>query len=267
MRTYCPYCMTAAQPGVPCPHCGRDPASYQPASHHFPPGRLLHDRYLVGRVLGEGGFGITYLGIDVVLERLVAVKEYFPNVFVRRESSLTLEVTCYTDVKQPLYEKGRDQFLQEARVMARFDKIAEIVQVLDFFAANNTAYIVMELLEGETLRALLLRQGPIPAPRMLELLEPVLRALGAMHGAGIIHRDISPDNLMLLPNGRLKLLDFGCARDAEGGHTMTVMLKHGYAPMEQYTGHNQGPWTDIYALCATWALVGLAVTSRAKVTH
>ena len=143
MTDYCPYCMTPVPSGGHCPQCGRDPASYRPASHHFPPGRLLRDRYLVGRVLGEGGFGITYLGMDTVLERRVAVKEYFPNVFVRRESSLTLEVTCYTDVKQPLYEKGREQFLQEARVMARFDKVREMVQVLDFFAANNTAYIVM----------------------------------------------------------------------------------------------------------------------------
>lgn len=251
MQFYCPYCMTAVQPGVCCPSCGRDPASYQPASHHFPPGRLLHDRYLVGKVLGEGGFGITYLGIDTVLERLVAVKEYFPTIYVRRESSLTLDVTCYTDVKQALYEKGRDQFLQEARVMARFDKIPEMVQVLDFFAANNTAYIVMEFLEGDTLRTLLARQGCIPASRLLEMMEPVLRAMDIMHGVGIIHRDISPDNLILLPSGQLKLLDFGCARETEGGHTMTVMLKHGYAPMEQYTGHNQGPWTDLYALCAT----------------
>lgn len=251
MCSYCPRCMTAVQPGAYCPGCGMDPATYQPASHHFPPGRLLHDRYLVGQVLGEGGFGITYLGIDVLLERKVAIKEYFPNVFVRRESSLTLEVTCYTNAKQPLYEKGRDQFLQEARVMARLDKLPEIVQVLDFFAANSTAYIVMEFLEGDTLRTLLSRQGRIPAPLLLGMLEPVLRAVDVMHRAGIIHRDISPDNLMLLPSGLVKLLDFGCARDAEGDRTMTVMLKHGYAPMEQYTGHNQGPWTDLYALCAT----------------
>ncbi len=252
MVSYCPYCMCSASPGQLCPSCGKDPASYHPSSHHFPIGRLLRDRYLVGKVLGEGGFGITYLGLDTTLERRVAIKEYFPNVFVYRETSVSLDVTCYAGEKQTLYEKGRDQFLQEARVMARFDAFAEIVQVLDFFPANNTAYIIMELLTGNTLRELLTQQGRIPAKYLFEIMEPVLRAMNAMHGAGIIHRDISPDNMMLLGNGQMKLLDFGCARDIDKEHTMTVMLKHGYAPIEQYTGYNQGPWTDIYALCATF---------------
>lgn len=251
MVTYCPYCMHPAPPGRPCPNCGADPAGYHPSSHHFPMGHLLQNRYLVGRVLGEGGFGITYLGLDTTLERRVAIKEYFPNVFVHRETSVSLDVTCYEGEKRTLYEKGRDQFLQEARVMARFDSFAEIVQVLDFFPANNTAYIVMELLSGDTLRTVLARQGRIPAKYLFEIMEPVLRVMNAMHGAGIIHRDISPDNIILLNNGQVKLLDFGCARDVDKEHTMTVMLKHGYAPMEQYTGYNQGPWTDVYALCAT----------------
>lgn len=252
MAAYCPYCMTRlAAPGQLCPKCGKDPASYHPSSHHFPMGSLLQNRYLIGRALGEGGFGITYLGLDTTLERRVAVKEYFPNIFVYRESSVSLNVTCYAGEKQTLYEKGRAQFLQEARVMARFDGLPEIVQVLDFFPANNTAYIVMELLTGTTLQTLVNRQGRIPANQLFSMLEPVLRAMNRMHGAGIIHRDISPDNLMLLDNGQIKLLDFGCARDIVKEHTMTVMLKHGYAPIEQYTGYNQGPWTDIYALCAT----------------
>jgi len=214
-------------------------------------GQLLHDRYLVGKVLGEGGFGITYLGLDTTLERRVAIKEYFPNVFVHRESSVSLDVTCYSGEKQAFYEKGREQFLQEARVLARFDAYPEIVQVLDFFPANNTAYIVMELLIGNTLRTVLAQQERIPAKYLFEIMEPVLRTMNAMHGAGIIHRDISPDNFMLLDDGQLKLLDFGCARDVDKEHTLTVMLKHGYAPIEQYTGYNQGPWTDVYALSAT----------------
>ena len=252
MVTYCPYCMCPSLPGQLCPSCGADPAGYHPSSHHFAMGRLLHDRYLVGKVLGEGGFGITYLGLDTTLERRVAIKEYFPNVFVHRESSVSLNVTCYSGEKQTLYEKGREQFLQEARVMARFDYFTEIVHVLDFFPANNTAYIVMELLTGNTLRTLLAQQGRIHAKYLFEMMEPVLRAMSAIHGAGIIHRDISPANIMLLDSGQVKLLDFGCARDIGGDHTMTVMLKHGYAPIEQYTGYNQGPWTDVYALCATF---------------
>ncbi len=252
MKTCCPYCLEQIEENVPCPSCGRLPGDYVGSSHHFPPGGMLKGRYLVGRVLGEGGFGITYLGLDTVLERKVAIKEYFPTIFVKRESSITLEVTCYTSVQQPAYEKGRDQFLQEARLLAKLDEVPEIVHVLDFFPANNTAYIVMEYLEGKTFRKLLEESGGrIPAKTLLELLDPVLRAIEITHHTGIIHRDISPDNIMQLKNGQIKLIDFGCARDVQVEATLTVMLKHGYAPIEQYTGHNQGPWTDIYALCAT----------------
>lgn len=144
MILFCPYCMSQVSPGQPCPDCGADPAGYHSSSHHLPPGYLIHDRYLVGKVLGEGGFGITYLGLDITLDRRVAIKEYFPNVFVHRESTVSLDVICYTGDKQALYEKGREQFLQEARVLARLDTYPEIVRVHDFFPANKTAYIVME---------------------------------------------------------------------------------------------------------------------------
>ena len=148
MERRCPYCMSPVQPGSPCPACGRNWERYQPASHHLPLGSLLQDRYQLGRVLGEGGFGITYLGWDAVLKRKVAVKEYFPTFLVSREVSLTLDVTCHTSGNQPTYEKGREQFLREAKTMAKLDSIPEIVQVLDHFPEHNTAYIVMEFLEG-----------------------------------------------------------------------------------------------------------------------
>lgn len=135
--------------------------------------------------------------------------------------------------------------------MARLDSIPEIVQVLDHFPEHNTAYIVMEFLEGRTLKEVVAQSGPIPADTMLALLEPVLRAMEAMHQAGVIHRDISPDNLMELKDGTVKLMDFGCARDFQSGLTETITLKHGFAPREQYSGRDQGPWTDVYALCAT----------------
>ena len=251
MERRCPYCMSPVQPGSPCPACGRNWERYQPASHHLPLGSLLQDRYQLGRVLGEGGFGITYLGWDAVLKRKVAVKEYFPTFLVSREVSLTLDVTCHTSGNQPTYEKGREQFLREAKTMARLDSIPEIVQVLDHFPEHNTAYIVMEFLEGRTLKEVVAQSGPIPADTMLALLEPVLRAMEAMHQAGVIHRDISPDNLMELKDGTVKLMDFGCARDFQSGLTETITLKHGFAPREQYSGRDQGPWTDVYALCAT----------------
>ena len=179
------------------------------------------------------------------------MKEYFPTFLVSREVSLTLDVTCHTSGNQPTYEKGREQFLREAKTMARLDSIPEIVQVLDHFPEHNTAYIVMEFLEGRTLKEVVAQSGPIPADTMLALLEPVLRAMEAMHQAGVIHRDISPDNLMELKDGTVKLMDFGCARDFQSGLTETITLKHGFAPREQYSGRDQGPWTDVYALCAT----------------
>ena len=251
MERFCPYCMSPVQPGTACPACGRDWEAYQPSSHHIPPGSLLHGRYRVGRVLGEGGFGITYLGRDTVLDQRVAIKEYFPTFLVSREVSVTLDVTCHTSGNQPTYEKGREQFLREAQTMAKLDEIPEIVRVKDHFPEHNTAYIVMEFLEGKTLKELTAQNGPIPAPDLLKRLGAVLRAMEAMHQAGIIHRDISPDNLMELKNGTIKLMDFGCARDFQGSQTETITLKHGFAPREQYTGRDQGPWTDVYALCAT----------------
>lgn len=251
MERRCPYCLSPVQAGALCPSCGRDWEGYQPASHHLPPGSLLQERYQLGRVLGEGGFGITYLGWDTVLKRKVAVKEYFPTFLVSREVSLTLDVTCHTSGNQPTYEKGREQFLREAKTMAKLDSIPEIVQVLDHFPEHNTAYIVMEFLEGRTLKEVVAQTGPIPAAAMLKLLEPVLRAMEAMHRSGVIHRDISPDNLMELKDGTVKLMDFGCARDFQSGLTETITLKHGFAPREQYAGRDQGPWTDVYALCAT----------------
>lgn len=251
MERRCPYCMSPVQPGSPCPACGRNWERYQPASHHLPPGSLLQDRYQLGRALGEGGFGITYLGWDTVLKRKVAVKEYFPTFLVSREVSLTLDVTCHTSGNQPTYEKGREQFLREAKTMAKLDSIPEIVQVLDHFPEHNTAYIVMEFLEGRTLKEVVVQTGSIPTQTMLALLEPVLRAMEAMHHAGVIHRDISPDNLMELKDGTVKLMDFGCARDFQSGLTETITLKHGFAPREQYSGRDQGPWTDVYAMCAT----------------
>ena len=168
-----------------------------------------------------------------------------------REVSLTLDVTCHTSGNQPTYEKGREQFLREAKTMAKLDSIPEIVQVLDHFPEHNTAYIVMEFLEGRTLKEVVAQTGPIPTQTMLALLEPVLRAMEAMHHAGVIHRDISPDNLMELKDGTVKLMDFGCARDFQSGLTETITLKHGFAPREQYSGRDQGPWTDVYAMCAT----------------
>lgn len=250
-KKYCPYCMTPVGDDGVCPNCGLTSGTYTPLPHHIPPGTVLMGRYLVGRVLGEGGFGITYIGCDLRLELKVAIKEYFPTNWVARHSDVSLAVSNYAGAASS-YEKGKSRFLYEARTMAKMDKQPEIVSVRDFFELNNTAYIVMEYVDGTTFKELVAqRGGRIPAGELLHLIEPLFSALSAVHAAGLIHRDISPDNLML-ERGSVRLLDFGCAREStQGDETMTITLKHGYAPIEQYQHRGQGPWTDVYGLSAT----------------
>lgn len=251
-KTYCPYCMTAVPDGESCSQCGLTSGNYVPSPHHLPPGTVLMERYLVGRVLGEGGFGITYIGRDLRLELKVAIKEYYPVDRATRNSSASLEVTNFIGPSAKSFERGKQKFLGEAQVMARMDKQQTIVSVRDFFEINNTAYIVMEYVEGITFRELVEKKGgKIPPEELFPMIEPLFHALSTVHANGLIHRDISPDNLML-ENGRIRLLDFGCAREASHGtETMTIALKHGYAPIEQYQQKGQGSWTDIYALSAT----------------
>lgn len=249
---FCPYCMNPVEADAPCKNCGLTSGTYTPAPHHLPPGTILRDRYLIGRVLGEGGFGITYIGCDLQLELKVAIKEYFPTDKANRVSSSSLSVSNYSGSVGQRYEEGKIRFLQEARTMARMDKQPVIVSAKDFFEANNTAYIVMEYVEGTTLKELVNQKGGrIPVNELLDLMEPLFKALSTMHSMGLIHRDISPENLML-EQGVIRLLDFGCAREpADGNATLTIALKHGYAPIEQYQNKGQGPWTDVYALSAT----------------
>ncbi|MCM1539884.1 MAG: protein kinase [Blautia sp.] len=251
-KQYCPYCMSPVPEGETCSVCGLTEGTYVSSPHHLPPGTVLMDRYLVGRVLGEGGFGITYIGCDTRLELKVAIKEYYPLDRATRNASASLAVTGFVGPSAKSFERGKQKFLSEAQVMARLDKQQVIVSVRDFFEINNTAYIVMEYIEGVTFHELVEQKGGRIAPEELfPMIEPLFHALSIMHEHGLIHRDISPDNLML-ENGKIRLLDFGCAREASRGtETMTIALKHGYAPIEQYQQKGQGPWTDLYALCAT----------------
>ncbi len=236
-----------------CPFCGK-PRNAAVPEHHLPCGTLLRDRYLVGAALGEGGFGITYIGRDVTLDIRVAIKEYYPNGFTNRNNTVSLVVTApVTADRKEFFEKGRASFLKEARALGKFSQEPGIVNVRDFFEENNTVYIVMEYLNGVTLKEHLKKTGPIRYDELLPMMLPLMRSLERVHGAGLIHRDISPDNIMMVGDS-LKLLDFGAARSvsAEGNRSLSVMLKPGYAPEEQYRSRGrQGPWTDAYALCAT----------------
>lgn len=222
--------------------------------HCLRKGTRLIGRYTIERVLGQGGFGITYLGIDELHEKKVAIKEFFPQGIVTRNIEYEDAVTVTFVGEKDNYNKGKEKFLKEARIMARFSKDEGIVKAQDFFEINNTAYIVMEYLEGITLKQYLRENERIEPEELLELFVPLIESLDEIHSQGLIHRDISPDNIMVLLGGKIKLMDFGAARDYTdfGEKSLFLILKPGYAPPEQYQTHGvQGPWTDIYALCAT----------------
>lgn len=251
----CLSCFNQKENDLKCSHCGFQLATYQQSPHQLPSQTILAGRYLVGTVLGEGGFGITYIGYDLNLEMKVAIKEYYPNGCVTRESTNTKTVHPYIGDKGEFFLQGKEKFLKEAKTLAKFSSYPGVVSVRDFFLENGTAYIVMEYVEGETLKEYLAKHGgKISSRELFSMILPVMQSLGQIHQEGIIHRDISPENIMIDCRNQMKLLDFGAARDfAESGNkSLSVMLKPGYAPEEQYRSRGvQGPWTDVYALCAT----------------
>jgi len=257
IENLCIKCMKEkASPEGRCEHCGYDPAEDTIPPHHLSPFVILEGKYLVGKSIGEGGFGITYIGMDLNLEMRVAIKEYYPNgCAIRDTSGNSCTVQSYSGEAQTFFETGREKFINEAKILAKCIDLPEIVTVKDFFKENHTAYIVMEFLEGQTLKAYLKeRGGRISATETLNMMKPLIRSLGQVHKINLIHRDISPDNIMITTNYEVKILDFGGARDfgSARGRSMSIMLKPGYAPEEQYRTHGeQGPWTDVYALCAT----------------
>ena len=253
MRQRCLGCMAEYESTYEvCPYCGYEAGAPAESPLHMAPGTLLAGRYLIGRVLGYGGFGVTYLGWDQVLGQAVAVKEYLPSEFATRMAGQS-RVTVFQGNKAQQFADGLGKFVDEAKRLVKFQDEPGIVRVFDSFEANQTAYLVMEYLEGETLAACLEREGKLPPERAVALLEPVIRSLEAVHQAGILHRDIAPDNIFLTRDGRVKLIDFGAARYATTSHSrsLTVIIKPGYSPEEQYRSRgDQGPWTDVYALAA-----------------
>src|SRR2546426_5543287 len=207
--------------------------------------------YVLEGVLGQGGFGITYLARDTNLDQPVAIKEFLPlDVATRRPDGTVRSRTGEQDER---YLGGLERFIREARTLARFDH-PNIVRVHSVFEFNGTAYMVMRFEEGETLAALLERRHVLPESELLRVLMPVVDGLELVHKAGFIHRDIKPDNILIRADGSSVLLDFGSARHALGhSRTVTILVAPGYAPFEQYysASESQGPWTDIYGLGAT----------------
>lgn len=250
----CLNCLEDTGGAAPCPHCQwqQGVSPYDPL--YLPPGTILKEQYVAGRVLGHGGFGITYLGWDTHLARKIAIKEYFPSGVSSRQSQ-ALTVLPSSPRFQTEYQWGLERFLDEARTVARFENHPNIVWVRNYFLEHGTAYMVLEYLDGITLDAFIQRQGGRLAwATTMRIMTPVMDALREVHSVGLLHRDISPDNIFLLRSGHVKVIDFGAARYSLGQYSrnLSVILKPGYAPPEQYqTKGNQGPWTDVYAVACT----------------
>lgn len=235
-----------------CPHCGYDMTEQPRELYHLFPSSVLQGRYVVGVVIGSGGFGVTYKAWDTKLDTVVAVKEYFPLGIVNRVPG-NPELIVYSGNARQEYRQGLARFLDEARNMAKFSNHENVVNAYSFFEENQTAYIVMEYLDGLSFKDFL-RQSPegTKLSYTMEIILAVANALKALHSENIIHRDISPDNVFLLNDGKIKLIDFGASRlSVDTEKSIEVQLKIGYAPPEQYqTRGKLGPWTDIYALGA-----------------
>ncbi len=250
--TLCPGCFDPRPSGVSCKRCG--PGADKPANAMvLPPSSRLARRYATGMLLGQGGFGATYAAWDSRLTVKVAVKEFFPRDVAHRLADGALG-TGEADVA--LFQKGVGRFLDEARLLARLRANPNIVSVFDFFEENGTAYIVMEFLEGRTLRTVQRSHGDerMPFDDIRPIAEEIFAALAFIHSDGILHRDVAPDNIILTDSGFVKLIDFGAAREALIGEaeSHSIIVKPGYAPIEQYCQNDpSGPWTDIYALGAT----------------
>ena len=237
-----------------CPNCGYKEDTPPAEAYYLWGGTILGQRYIVGKVLGYGGFGITYIGWDELLKRIVAIKEYFPSDFATRGSGSS-DITIYSGEAYEQYQAGLERFISEAKRLAQFNQSDNIVHIYDCIQENGTGYIVMEYLNGKTIKEILKEKNQFSYEEAEQIMLHVLDALEEVHKIGIVHRDVAPDNIFIMNNGQVRLLDFGAARYAasEKSKSLSVILKPGYAPEEQYRTHGeQGPWTDVYGAGATF---------------
>lgn len=251
-KNLCENCFSeiSSEPCSVCGFCGQEQIS-DPTT--LASGSVLQGRYAVGRVIGKGGFGITYLAYDIKHEEKIAIKEYYPYGIALRSPETTV-VSVTSEETADVFKKGAEKFYDEARLVAAFNGNPSIVSVYDFFYENDTVYYTMEYLEGTTLKDYVDKNGVITAGQAVLVAERISSALMTAHSSNILHRDISPDNIMICNDGKIKLLDFGAARQvvANASQSLSVILKQGFAPLEQYQKKGrQGPWTDIYSLGAT----------------
>lgn len=266
----------------PCPHCGFDINKYKKTPNSLPLYEILNGKYLIGRVIGMGGFGITYIGWDFYQCKKVCIKEYFPKAIAARNpdpyasyqdqisvSIYSTEMYTINPAKaEYVYREGLKAYISEAKNLSKFYLKPGIVSVRDFFYGNNTAYIVMEYIDGIDMRRYArLKGGRLNPDEVFSILKDVLKTLNEVHQYNIIHRDISPDNIMRTNKGEAKLIDFGAARDYGNPQNAPILLKQGYAPIEQYSKDGkQGPWTDVYSMCASiyYLLSGARIPNARK---
>ena len=251
---YCYNCFVMRAGGGICPHCGYDP-EWDKNKHPnaLPHGSVLAGRYVVGRVLGQGGFGVTYIALERSTNQKKAIKEYLPTSMAHRMPGTAL-VTANSQEGEASFRYGLKCFLEEAEVLAKFSGVPNIAAVRSFFQENGTAYFAMDYVEGISFKTYLRNHGGrVSWQEAVNILRPVMKALGTVHQAGIVHRDVALDNIYIAGDGGVKLLDFGAARYSLGDRskTLDVVLRPGYAPREQYRSRSrQGPFTDVYSLAA-----------------
>ncbi|MCL1834982.1 MAG: FHA domain-containing serine/threonine-protein kinase [Oscillospiraceae bacterium] len=256
----CPNCFQTSFAGGKCGVCGYNAIEIPEKAIVLPPGSQLNKQYIVGRVLGVGGFGITYLAKSTATGKICAIKEYFPSTLASRGSDST--VLCGSG--KELFDHGVERFIGEADTLKRFSGNPHIVQVYHSFRENGTAYFAMEYLDGVTARGLAKSFGScLPYNLAIEILLYVTSALHDVHQRGFLHRDVSPDNIFITRAGQVKLIDFGATRSfvSEKSSGLSVIFRPGFAPPEQYSSSgDQGPWTDIYALAATFYYLSSGTT-------
>jgi serine/threonine protein kinase len=237
-----------------CDICGYVEGEENPVPMVIPVGDILLGKYLIGKVLGKGGFGVTYLAYDLIRKIKVAIKEYMPDSLAYRTPE-TSTVLTYKGEKGEAFKLGLEKFYDEAKTIAKFNGHPNIINVQEFFYENNTAYFVMEYIEGIDLKKYVAEKGGrLSEEEILKIVLPLMDSLMIVHSIGVLHRDISPDNIYIAKDGTVKLLDFGAARQVLGeqSKSLSVVLKPGFAPIEQYQSRGkQGPWTDVYSLAAT----------------
>lgn len=246
----CMNCMNGYVANNQCKSCGSYVLKSQELPSALPLRTILNGRYIIGRMLGAGGFGVTYLGYDLQENRRIAIKEFMPSGMVRRDIGKT-QMQIVSEKKD--FNDSMKRFLEEARMIYRYRDNPNVLKIYSLFQENSTAYYVMEYLEGCDLKHLMKQYGGRLAWQDVKHFTiQIIDALMVLHADGIVHRDISPDNIFISPQGKTTLIDFGAARLYMAQKQLTVILKRKYAPIEQYESKGkQGPWTDIYALAAT----------------